>query len=239
MDMSMDVVRKIISEAEVEHHVSLALFGESTLYEHLPDVIKLIKTKTILYTNGLNLDISLIKEIIKAGLDKIIFSIDSSNSEEYSEVKGINGYDRVIGNMMLVMNTKKKYGSITPYVTAQFAGLDYENKIKNFPVDKVKIGRYISWGGEVDWKGKENRKIRELKPCSHIFKFLNVASNGDVVLCCMDYNHLFDIGNVNDGNVMDIWNGSKFNKIRDEQLSGKFSNMCLNCENESYYSPSK
>ena len=231
-DMPMPMVRRIITEAHIEHHVSLALFGESTLYTELPEVIRIVKQKgveSILYTNGLVFNPGI------ADVDKVIFSLDAFDRNEYIKHKGIDGYDRVIANIKRLRLATKR-----PHITIQFADLKYNmpkiEEIKKL-ADYVKIGRFVTWGGEIEYHGTVGHKIREKKPCSHIFKFLNIASNGDVVLCCFDYNHSFDIGNVSQENVMDIWNGEKFNKIRSDQISGKFADICLNCENESYYSP--
>ena len=44
-DMSFELAKKIIDETIVSHHISLALFGESTLNPILPKVIELIKKK--------------------------------------------------------------------------------------------------------------------------------------------------------------------------------------------------
>lgn len=226
-DIPLCVAEGVITEADIEHHVSLALFGESTLYKDLPAVIRMVKKKkllSILYTNGL---FDEPEKLVRAGLDKIIFSLDAFSKEEYIKFKGVDGFDKVNENI------KKMEGKL--HVTVQYADLDYE-KIDE-PTSITKMGRCVTWGGEVEYMGTKERKIREGKPCTHIFKFLNVASNGDVVMCCFDYNHLRVLGNVNDDNVMDIWNGREFKILREEQINGVFNDMCLKCENESYYTP--
>lgn len=230
-DMSMDMAFKIIRDVKVEHHISLALFGESTLYEHLSEVVDAVRRKgvqSILYTNG---------QILTKGMlnvNKLVISLDATSREEYIETKGIDGYDRVLGHIKELMSHKKR-----PEITVQFADLKYKNEFPKVKADKIKHGRYISWGDQVEWKSDSKRKIRKPLPCLHIYRFLNVASNGDVVMCCLDYNHSTVLGNVREGNIMDIWNGSKFNKLRKLQEEGKFSDLCLKCENEAYYHPSK
>lgn len=237
-DMPMEMVERVIREADIEHHISLALFGESTLYEHLGEVIQMIKKKgiqSILYTNGL-----IVNEAM-TGLDKIVFSIDAFDKDDYFRFKGFDGYDKVHENLKRFMAMKKD-----THVTAQFASLDYRTPkdeirktLESIHADRIKLGRYITWGGEVKWRSTTARQGREAKPCIHIFKFINAASNGDVVMCCLDYNHSHIFGNVKNDNLMDIWNGDEFIKLRNKQTSGIFDKICLNCENESYYSPSK
>ena len=226
-DMPLELVRKILSEVKIEHHVSLALFGESTLYEDIDIVIKLVQKKglpSILYTNGLFDDWTKL-----TGLDKIIFSLDAFSKEEYIRHKGVDGYDKVLNNI------DKLRGKV--HTTVQYADLNYEKKGKCPTADKIKMGRFVTWGGEIEYNGTQKRKIRLPKPCTHIFRFMNIASNGDMVQCCFDYNHNFVMGNVKNNHVMDVWNGDKFRKARKQQINGIFNSMCLNCENESYYSP--
>lgn len=236
VDMPLETALRIISEVKVDHHVSLALFGESTLYKDLGEVIKAVKRKgveSILYTNGIRVSGEVMADIINCGLDKIVFSLDATSREEYLKTKGVDAYDKVCSNIRTLMKIKRK----NPFVIVQYAGLDYEQDAPGIPADMVKRGRFISWGGEVAWQGKIGRKIRESKPCTHIFKFLNVASNGDVVMCCIDYNHSIVLGNIYKENIMNIWNSERFNELRKQQIEGEFSDLCLNCENESYYYP--
>lgn len=241
-DMSFELAKKIIDEAEITHHISLALFGESTLYEKLPDVIAYIKKKkpglkTILYTNGVLVDKSLANSLTSSKLDQIIFSIDSFNSYDYRLFKGADNFDQLIKNVKYFASLNKTK------VRSQFADLNYHSNEKEAKLlideltkcTEIKLGRFISWGGEIKWNGKKDRVIRKNKPCVHVFMFMNIASNGNMVMCCMDYNHSVVLGNVKNENVMSVWNGSLFNNLRERQKKGNFDNICLNCENESYY----
>ena len=224
-DMPFDLVKKIIREVDVEHHISLALFGESTLYPYLREVVSLVREKgvmSILYTNGI--------QEIKGQPDKVVFSLDAFTREDYKKTKGVDRFETVLENI-------EKYKG---YKVAQFADLRYSKRVQKFieklPVDKVKFGRFISWGGEVEWDTPRERKIREPLPCGHLWKFMNIASNGDVVICCLDYNHHHVMGNVKQAHVMDVWDSEKFNEMRNKHLKGDLPEMCLNCENEDYYS---
>lgn len=225
-DMPFSLVEKIIDEVDVSHHISLALFGESTLYDRLEEVIDMVRDKgvrSILYTNG-------IREI-KGMPDRVIFSIDAFTSGQYKQTKGVDEFEKVIANI-------KSYKG---YKIAQFAGLHYNERqsfIEPF-VDKVKYGRFISWAGEVEWDSPLERRIRDPLPCGHLWDFMNIASNGDVVICCQDYNHLHVMSNVKDTHVMDVWNGSEFENMRNRHIKGDMPDMCLNCENEYYYSTHK
>lgn len=220
VDMPKEMAFKIIDEVinKVQNHISLALFGESTLHNDINEIIDYIKNKRnikiILYTNGVQLKQSTVDR-----LDKVIISLDATNKSEYIEYKGSTSYTKLIEKI------KKLKGNIV----VQYARLNYKGLVKGHN-QKVKHGRLVSWGGKIKIKTKKRRRLA----CGHIFEYLNIASNGDVIMCCFDYNHSFDIGNIKDG-VMKIWNGKVMNKLRKDHRNKRLPRMCLNCENEYYY----
>lgn len=223
--MPFTTALNIIDQIRPTHHVSFALFGESTLHPDLIEIIqyakKRLNIKTILYSNFVKyIDLS------DCGLDKLIVSMDATNEGEYLRTKGADSYQKVINNIKLLRTARNKI----PEIVIQYADLMYKNKPRKFSADKLKLGRYITWGGEI---GGGTQKRKPL-PCGHIFNYLNIASNGDVVMCCLDYNHSVVLGNVNEDNVYDIWHGERFEKLRQDQRKGVFPYMCLNCENEYY-----
>lgn len=214
IDMPFGLACNIIDETVpyIKHHISLALFGESTLYKKLPEIVEYVRRKSklqiILYTNGIILP--------KVDVD-IIVSLDATSRQEYIFTKGVDKYDQVIENIKKLQ------------CTVQYAKLVYKNEPVSYG-KKMKLGRIISWNGNIDVSTVKRKPL----PCGHIFEYMNIASNGDMVLCCLDYNHDFNLGNVRDG-VMKVWHGERFNKIRRNQINGIFPKMCKKCENEYYY----
>jgi len=62
--------------------------------------------------------------------------------------------------------------------------------------------------------------IKHIKqtPCSTLFKNLFVSSDGEAIPCCEDYSSLTVLGNLNTETIDEIWNGEKYNKIRNQHL---------------------
>lgn len=72
--------------------------------------------------------------------------------------------------------------------------------------------------------------------CSQIFKGMQVQADGEVVPCCVDWRRVNVIGNINTESLMDIWNGEKLKRLREEHLAGNKANVepCRDCQMNDY-----
>ena len=223
MDMSMDMIESIIQQTKgkLRSHISLALFGESTLHPQFNEIVRYIRSQTnihlILYTNGIDIDRAL--DGINM-LDRVTVSVDATDRDEYLKIKGIDAYDRVMENIKRIKS----------FTVAQFAALPYKQGLsKPIGADRIKHGRYITWGGEIMWDSPTQRKVRKPALCGYLNKNLFIGSNGDVVICCIDYNHKYVAGNIQEQSLEEIWNGEKMNEFRKNHIG---FDICINCETE-------
>ena len=69
-------------------------------------------------------------------------------------------------------------------------------------------------------------------PCRHLWFYCMILYNGDVTVCCMDFNGTLKLGNVNHNSIKEIWNGKIYNKFRNDIINNDFRNkeLCVNCE---------
>jgi radical SAM protein with 4Fe4S-binding SPASM domain len=66
------------------------------------------------------------------------------------------------------------------------------------------------------------------------FTTMAVRSNGDVSPCCVDFIGGTNIGNINEKNLEEIWNSSKWHDFMKMQIQGrKYEN--LSCSSCSFY----
>ena len=112
--MDLDLFEKIIDEAGETGAMSLHFsgLGESHLHPQARDMFAYAKEKGLevgLWTNGLNLDEELSREIIEKGLlDYIIFGLDAATKETYSKVKGVDLFDKAVENINRFLKLKKE-----------------------------------------------------------------------------------------------------------------------------------
>jgi len=71
------------------------------------------------------------------------------------------------------------------------------------------------------------------RPCSGPFKYINIAYNGDVTVCCIDTSYELKIGNVFKEPLHILWNGNKLKELRLAHIKGDLSKFlrCKECRN--------
>lgn len=72
------------------------------------------------------------------------------------------------------------------------------------------------------------------RPCSGPFKFMNVAWDGELTVCCIDTARELSLGRVGrDGSLTELWTGARAEALRDAHISGDLSAhpACARCRN--------
>jgi radical SAM protein with 4Fe4S-binding SPASM domain len=61
--------------------------------------------------------------------------------------------------------------------------------------------------------------------------------NGDVVLCCDDWNHSTILGNLKKQTIEEIWKGNKLKEIREAHKKGEFYKvpLCAGCNKKTIW----
>lgn len=109
--MDFDLFKKIIGETEASS-IHFSGLGEPLLHPQIKEMFAYAKEKKLevgLWTNGVNLDENLSREIIEEGLlDYIIFGLDGATKETYAKVKGIDCFDKAVENITRFLKLKKE-----------------------------------------------------------------------------------------------------------------------------------
>ncbi|MBT4731394.1 SPASM domain-containing protein [Candidatus Woesearchaeota archaeon] len=72
-----------------------------------------------------------------------------------------------------------------------------------------------------------NRQILGENQCHHPLHHLVIKVSGDCVFCCYDYNGEQNIGNINDSNLLEIWERVSASRLRHELKNNIFNNLTL------------
>lgn len=75
--------------------------------------------------------------------------------------------------------------------------------------------------------------------CPYPWSSLTISANGDVVACCRDLDHKTVLGNLFEEHLKDIWNGEKYQRLREDLAAEKpdAQAACAGCDLP--YDPSK
>jgi radical SAM protein with 4Fe4S-binding SPASM domain len=64
-----------------------------------------------------------------------------------------------------------------------------------------------------------------IKICPFTINWISILSNGDIIICCNDYNKKIVIGNLNHSTIKEIWNSNKFENIRKLQINKRYKEI--------------
>lgn len=218
--------------------IKFVYLGEPLYHLGLPEIIKYAKKEgiidTIIATNAGLLTEVWSEALIKAGLDWIIFSVDSCKPEIYKQIR-VNGNLTIVKkNIKNFYRIRKKMNSKKPQITIQCIPMDL-NK------DEIESGEYHRfWSPYVD-----NVRITQLEDydnrisvgetpsfcCTSPFRRLTIRADGKIALCCGERSDDKILGDIRKNSIKDVWIGEKFREVRMLMKEGKshLIEQCLLC----------
>ena len=249
--MTDELYAKIIDECS--HHgiekISLYLFNEPLLDRKIIERLKYAKAKNPGSRIRISTNAGLLTEKTSLemadSVDFVYLSVQGgiTDRDKYEEVMGLN-YDKTHKNMMGFIETAKtgrhnlKISNIAINNAIPF---DTEEKLEaerafwmNKGINTLNFGGFSSWAGKLD-TGRDNysRNIRgcslKHRPLTHV----HVVENGDVILCCRDWDRECILGNLNESTIFDIWNSARYRDIVEKVYLGKKAPdnfLCYRCE---------
>jgi MoaA/NifB/PqqE/SkfB family radical SAM enzyme len=125
-DMSLELFRKIIDQVPDISRVVLHGVGEPMLVKHLPEMIRILKSRgiyTLFNTNGTLLTPKRAKELIETGLDELRVSLDAADAKTFLAVRGKDFFDRIVRNLTAFTARQRELGAERPLVSMWLTGL--------------------------------------------------------------------------------------------------------------------
>lgn len=256
-NMEPDLFRKVVDEAANYLPVCLVLFfrGESLLHPQLPEMINYAKSKGLgpvqLASNGVALTEELSERLLDSGLDFISFSLDTLDSDIYSNTRKNGDLQKTIINVINFVNRceeRRKKGLFSPEIQVSTVDVpDYRAGQKKFIdfwrsyADKVRVYIEHSSDGNLGSIQKNLPFERDIRnPCKKVFTDIVIYWDGKIALCNHDWDNKIELGNVGEQSIFEIWNSPAYQGIRKMHNENDFSAgiTCLNCDHwQMYYLP--
>jgi MoaA/NifB/PqqE/SkfB family radical SAM enzyme len=244
--MDFELYKKIIDECVrfgKRMMIGLQKDGEPLLHPSILKMIKYAKNNSAahvvhLATNALALGEEMSAGILDSGLDDLLISIDAVSDETYKKVKGKNELRRVEENVCRFLQLKKKIKSRKPFVRVKFISMadnaleagTFRRKWKGL-ADWVEVTGLFQWGGagNIDACFK---KYPPRYPCSFPWYWPAINWNGDVSICCYDFNCDGVMGNIHDDSIFNIWGNPEFRRVRFAHLNKQHDriSLCARCK---------
>lgn len=256
--MNIENFKKIIDKQK-KYLIWLILYfqGEPFLNKSFFEMVSYAKANRIFTstsTNGHFLSPANSEKTIKAGLDRIIISLDGLDQETYEKYRVGGDFKTVIQGIKNLQEAKVRLKSATPFIVVQFIvfktnehqltqldELKKELKVDKLEVktaqvyssddknqlipDNTKLRRYKqNENGEWEIKGKLPNK------CKRMWRAAVVTWDGSVVPCCFDKDADYKMGNLLESSFSEIKSNEKYSNFRNQVFTERSQiDICKNC----------
>jgi MoaA/NifB/PqqE/SkfB family radical SAM enzyme len=254
--IDLGLYKKVIKEAADNNLPSLKLNfrGEPLLHPDLPKLVKLAKDAGILEvqfnTNGLSLDEKKSEELLKAGLDRLLFSVDGATKKTYEGIRTGSNFETVVGNIKRFVEMRDGMGMKRPSVRVQMVKMERnKHEVEQFikmwidvvnrvavttqrePYLKIETGENFPCH-QPRGKGKETVQKFEHFPCHQLWQRMVVWWTGEVFMCCGDWHGEYPLGKVGKDGLHDLWHDEKYSFVRKLHSTGKLEDLpiCARCQ---------
>lgn len=238
------IASEIIAHASSIKRVSLYRDGEPLLDPKLMDRIKMLKQGNVrdiaISTNVSLLTEKKAKELLKAGIDLVILSIDSLDKKIYEGIRvGLN-FEAVMANALNFIDLRDKQ---RPEVKIWIRMIRQESNRDEWPSfhdfwskkmsknDRVYFHNIFNWGNQLDKFKPIAPSYEPNLPCVALWSLMVIRAQGEVQLCNVDYANSHPIGNVKDSSIEEIWQSKGLDEKRALHMKGQKAciDICNNC----------
>jgi MoaA/NifB/PqqE/SkfB family radical SAM enzyme len=251
--------------APYAYKVSLFNWGEPFLH---PDIFEIIRYTTdrrvevIISTNLNHFNQEMAEKTVASGLDTLLVSLDGSTQEVYEKYRKHGMLDKVLENLRLLVEAKKRLKSVRPFIYTRMLVNRYnENQVEDMKtlaeqigVDAFEVGPLFvdtedpaqvkEWLPEqagfstYDYSAKE--KTNKWHCIDDLWEGMVINWDGGVAPCCWLHDHKNDFENAFDRPLREIWNGKAYTSSRrvfayGGPKAGEISTICTRCQGRPKY----
>ena len=243
------IIEKFKPYRDKIQYVTLHGCGEPLIDKELAAKIKIAKEMGFkgvgFATNCTLLNKDRSRELVGAGLDTIICSIDGIKKDTHESIRIGTKFDVVVSNVKNFMKIRNEIGmtkTIIRFIRQEknkdewIAFLEYWSKLinKDFGDEIIKFDIH-NCGGKLDeYQFKDlNREfvLEDGYVCEEVFERMSIFSDGNIAFCNADDNQFFYIGNALKEDPIQIYNGEIFERYRDMMKKGRIRELkyCNTC----------
>lgn len=243
-----DKLFKKIADELSEHadelmRVSVYRDGEPLIDKKLAKRVAMLKDGGIsdvaIATNVSLLNKAKSEDLLHAGLDTVIMSIDSLNKEVFESIRVRLKLEEVLENALRFIELRNK---IRPQTRVWIRMIRQESNDQEWPEyykfwspkmaehDRVYYHNIFNWGGQLKDYKPFAKSFEPTLPCVALWSLLAIFCNGDVPLCNVDFNNKYPTGSVLTSSIKELWDSKVMSERRQWHLGGEKGRIKL-CEN--------
>lgn len=222
--MPESIYTKVVDECQ-KYKIPMRFigWGEPFLHPKIIDYLEYAKPLPLHITNnGQIITERNMRDLVRIGLDSIIFSFQGATKEGYEAMRGTD-YDKLVSNILKLVEIRgdkeKPFIHVSSTMTNE---------------SRDEVSAFVNyWQNHVDSVGfgktnlHEPRQFTNYRPCSEVWHKLTVKWDGQVSACCGDYDNQLVVGNMKDYTLKEIWEGEELRAIRVLLSNNRFRNLTL------------
>lgn len=253
--MPLERFRAIVDDLG-RHGAKPAIFfnfsGEPTVNKALPDMVAYASARghdTFVSTNATKIDAALSERLIEAGLGRINLCMDGFTKEAQEAYRVRSDFDEVKRNIEGFLATRARLGAKRPRTVLQSLLTSYsEGQMEEMTAwarrigfDKVRF-KSFSLGSYTDeatraryshllptrWAYRRHKQDRERGTCSAPIHQTVVFWNGQLGLCCIDYDQMVQLPNVDEQGFVAAFRSDEAARARRKGFAKGFD-ICKSC----------
>jgi radical SAM protein with 4Fe4S-binding SPASM domain len=208
--------------------------GESLLHPDLPAMTARAKdsglAEVMINTNGTLLDHDLGQRLVEAGMDRIIFSIDSHDPQKFARLRPGADLEKIIENIKALRESRGD--RVTPIIQVQGLLLNLKEIEPQEFIDFWRgLAEVVSFSDVIDYVHPEENLPGDGFVCPEPFQKLVLWSDGALSPCCADVHRRFRLGNAYEISPAEVWNGPAMTHIRRTHANGRAADFpaCRAC----------
>lgn len=228
--MDTGMAFKLLKEAgEMGFHMlDLRNFGEPLIDKRLGMFAQYARqvgfNKIYIHTNGHLLTKEKLDEWGSMGITEVNLSL--SPKKEFSKTRPNIPVEKFFKNIEKLVQDKPMYLNIlnVDYIHTGISTKDEEQEFLIW-LEKLCIPKRIDIELHNWAVGEDSSHYR----CHRLWSSITILWNGEVALCCLDYDGDYILGNLNNSKLKDLVNSEIYVKIRKNHIEGKFLAKCASC----------
>jgi radical SAM protein with 4Fe4S-binding SPASM domain len=243
--LDYNLYAKVLREGAAQglSSIRLGITGEPLFRKDILDFVNLARelgiTDIMLITNGLLLKGDLVRNLIEAGLTRLMVSIDAARPETYAQIRRGGDHAQVVENVLGFIHTRQSLGSLLPLLRVSFVKMSLnESELDQFKefwkskADYISIQQYsnILGSGRTAYHASDRRRISGFR-CPEPWQRMSLFVNGDLFPCCSDLGRLAPLGNATKTTVSRVWTSVAAHRLRLLHQQGQWQDdpTCRRC----------
>jgi MoaA/NifB/PqqE/SkfB family radical SAM enzyme len=253
--MSMEIFRQIVDDFRSQPKKPAIYFnfsGEPTMNKALPEMIAYADShghETFVSTNATKLSQPMIESLIRSGLSRINLCIDGFSKEAQEAYRVGSRFEQVKANIEAFLATRARLGSTKPLTVLQTLLTSYSEKqvdemvawAERIGFDQVRfktfsLGSYTDDAQQSDYgylvptnpELQRHQTETVSLTCDVPLYQTVVFWNGDLGLCCIDYDQMIKLPNVDKVGFVNAYLSDEAARARRNGYTKSFS-ICQSC----------